>query len=206
MSKTISIKILLTVIILWTSYQSSSAQRNPILDDFSIYKKDGKVFLNWIIASGITCDGIQIFRSADSTNFIQIGSIDGICGSSSSPIPYDFTDVNPLKNSFNYYRLELGNYGYSGIIYIEIIDFESGGFQIRPNPITTDAKIYFENKNRQECNLKIYNISGIEIFFAKTNEEFFQFNSTLLKSGIYLFTISYSGNLQITQGKLIVQH
>ncbi len=87
------------------------AQHNPIPGNFSLFENNGKVYLNWSIVSGSTCNGIQIYRSTDSVMFTQVGNIPGICGSSSSAISYNFIDDNPVKNKVNYYRLELGNNG-----------------------------------------------------------------------------------------------
>ena len=206
MSKTNSIKYFLTGIILWACVQNSFAQHNPILDNFSVFENNGKVFLNWAITLGSTCNGIQIYRSADNTNFIKIGDIAGICGSSSSPTPYNFTDNNPEKNKINCYRLELGGNGSSEILSLEIIDIASGGFQIRPNPVSTEAKIYFDNNKKQEHQFMLYNMSGISVLTTTTKEDFFLLNSVLLQSGIYLFTISTNENLPTIQGKLLVQH
>ncbi|MDP2208521.1 MAG: T9SS type A sorting domain-containing protein [Bacteroidota bacterium] len=100
----------------------------------------------------------------------------------------------------------MGNQGYSQIVSVEIIDIENSGYQIRPNTVSTEAKIYFDNSIKQEHQLTLYNMSGISVFTTTTKEDFFQLNSTLLESGIYLFTISTNGNLPITQGKLLVQH
>ena len=206
MKSATTIKYLLFAMFFSIAATKVFAQHNPILDNFSIFENNGKVFLNWTITSGSTCNGIQIYRSTDSTNFIQVGDIAGVCGSSSSPTPYNFTDDNPIKNSINCYRLELGGNGSSQILSVEIIDIASGGFQIRPNPIITDAKIYFDNNKKEEHHFTLYNMSGIAFLTTTTKESFFQLNATLLQSGIYFFTISTNENLPTAQGKLLVQH
>ena len=206
MKTTVSKQIFLLPFLILFSSTFAFAQHNPILDNFSVFENNGKAFLNWTITSGSTCNGIQIFRSSDNMNFIQVGEIIGICGSSSSPTPYNFTDDNPVKNSINYYRLELGSNGSSEILSIEIIDIASGGFQIRPNPVSAEAKVYFDNNKKQEHQLTLYNLNGVSVFTTTTKEDFFLLDSVLLQSGIYLFTISTNGNLPTAQGKLLVQH
>ena len=206
MKITNAIKYFLIALLTSSAISKSFAQHNTILDNFSVSENNGKVFLNWTITSGSTCNGIQIYRSTDGKQFTQIGSIAGVCGSSSAPKPYDFTDNNPVKNSINCYRLELGGNGSSEILSLEIIDIASGGFQIRPNPITAEAKIYFDNDKKLEHQLTLYNMSGVSVFTTATKESFFLLNSVLLQSGIYLFTISTNGNLPTAQGKLLVQH
>ncbi|MBK6988850.1 MAG: T9SS type A sorting domain-containing protein [Bacteroidetes bacterium] len=188
-----------------TSY-SCFAQTHPILSRFIVSEINGRAFLSWSIIAGSTCDGIQIYRSVDSANFSRIGEIAGVCGSVSFEEPYDFTDNDPIKNSINYYRLDLGNQGFSQIVSVEIIDIESFGYQIRPHPAITEAKIYFDNSTLKEYQLTIYTINGIEVFSTATKEDFFQLNTSLLQSGLYLFAISISGNLPSVKGKLLVQH
>ncbi|MBA2421837.1 MAG: hypothetical protein H0V61_01240 [Chitinophagales bacterium] len=45
------------------------AQHNLILGNFSLFQSNGKVYLNWYIVSGSSCNGIQIYRSTDSVMF-----------------------------------------------------------------------------------------------------------------------------------------
>ena len=201
-----SINLFLTSIFLYACIQSTFAQSHPILGKFYISENEGDVYLNWSIIEGSTCNGIQIYRSTDSTNFSQIGEIYGVCGSVSFEQPYDFTDNNPVKNKVNYYRLELGNQGFSQIVSVEIIDIESNGYQIRPHPANSETKIYFDNNTNREQQLILYNMNGIEVFTSTTKEDFFLLKTSFLQSGLYFFTISISGNPPTAQGKLLVQH
>lgn len=199
-------RIFLLLLLLSQPTKIIVAQSHPILGKFYISETEGSVFLSWSIIAGSTCNGIQIFRSTDSTNFSQIGEIYGVCGSVDFEQPYDFTDNNPVKNKVNYYRLELGSQGFSQVVSVEIIDIESNGYQIRPHPANTETKIYFDNNKKQEYQLILYNMNGIEVFTTTAKEDFFLLNTSLLQSGLYLFTISISGNPPTAQGKLFVQH
>jgi hypothetical protein len=185
--------------------QFAFAQHNPVLDNFLIVENNGTVFLHWIIKSGSTCNGIQIFRSTDGKQFTEIGSIAGICGGNSSPTPYDFTDNNPVKNSTNYYRLELGGNGTSEVLSLEIIDIATGGYQIRPNPVSTNAKIYFDNNKKAEHQFVLYNISGKIVTSITTKEDFFDLNASNLFSGLYFFSISNDNYTEKVKGKIIIQ-
>ena len=154
------IRQIISFTLLFFLFHSSSGQNNTILDSFTAIEIDGTVFLKWIISSGSTCNGINIFRSDDTVGFMQIGRIDGICGDPGSPQPYDFIDEHPLKNKVNYYRLELGTKGYSEIISIEIIDLEKNNYQVRPNPVSDQARIYFDLDENESYILTVYNIQG----------------------------------------------
>lgn len=184
---------------------ASFAQKSPILGSFSISENKETVFLNWQIVAGSNCNGIQIWRSLDSLYFTQIGFIPGICGNISTPQDFSFTDRNPVKNKINYYRLELGNTGPSEILSIEIIDIENG-YQIRPNPVSDFAKIYFYNNTNHLFQLTIFNLNGAEILRTETKKDFFELSAQGIPSGIYLFTIGTAGSLPKAKGKIIVQH
>jgi hypothetical protein len=184
----------------------ANAQSNPILDDFSILANNRKVYLNWIIKSGSTCNGIQIFRSANNSSFKEIGNIAGICGSVSSATPYNFVDQNPEKNTINFYRLELGNNGTSQTLSIEIIDIEKEGSQVRPNPVYNEAKIYFNNNTKVLNYLSVYNLSDKLIDELSSKENFFEIDSTNYSNGIYFFKIINKEKIIISKGKFIVAH
>ncbi|MBK7683934.1 MAG: T9SS type A sorting domain-containing protein [Bacteroidetes bacterium] len=200
MKKNYSILLLLFIT------QFASAQHNSVLDNFTVNIFSGKVLLNWIITSGSTCNGIQIYRSTDGKPFVEIGSIAGVCGSTSSPKQYDFTDVKPVKNSINCYRLELGGNGTSEVLSLEIIDIAAGGYQIRPNPVSTNAKIYFDNNKKEEHQFVLYNLSGTIVTTIITKEDFFDFNAINLISGLYLFAISNDSFTEKARGRILVQH
>ena len=198
-------KLLLLFFILFAWIKSFS-QNNPILDSFKAINNNGKVYLNWVISSGSTCSGIQIYRSTDSQQFEIIWDIPGVCGSSSSPQAYDFTDINPVKNRINYYRLELGGNGSSEIVSVEIIDINDGGFQIRPNPVSEKARIYFANDKNRLHYLWFHSVNGTCISSMSSKEDYFDFDSSDFSNGLYLFTITNDeGTIQI-KDKILVQH
>ena len=203
--KSIANKFLLLICSFLCGVSVSFAQSNPILARFQVSETNGTVFLSWAITQGSTCNGIQILRSTDSINFIGIGSIPGICGSTSFEQPYNFIDENPVKNKANYYRLSLGGSGFSEILSVEIIALENNGYQIRPNPITANALIYFSNEKNQEHQLVVSNLRGNKIFTATTKQNFFELNTASISSGVYAFTISLTGDTPKAKGKFVVK-
>jgi len=180
-------------------------QQSVILDSFEAFVIDDQVYLDWVISAGNSCNGTKIFRSIDTLQFTQIGNIEGICGNPASPQPFRFIDENPIRNSINYYRLELGVTGFSKIVSIEVIPLSDDGFQVRPNPATTYTKIYFNNSKKESTQLFLYNINGSQVTTITTQEHYFNLNVSNLQSGMYLFTISSQSGAYLTKGKLIVQ-
>jgi hypothetical protein len=176
-----------------------------ILNNFNAFEAEGNVTLQWVIKSGSTCNGISIFRSTDGINFEIIGDIQGVCGNLSQPEPYSFVDVSPIKNAINCYKLELGNYGFSESVKIEIIDLAANGYQIRPHPVTTESKIYFQNKSFENFQLKLFDLNGKQIYNATTSTDFFVVNAAYLTSGMYFFRISDMNEAIRVSGKLVTR-
>jgi len=193
--------------IIYLSFTSSCiSQLSTIVENFTAFENNGKIDLNWFISSGNTCSGIKIYRSADSTNFELIGTIEGVCGSISTRSPYNFSDESPLKNSYNRYKLELGGSGFSEIVSVEIIDKGQTGYQIRPNPVSTNTKLYFDNLIKSEHQLEIYNLQGIKILTLSTQEDYFLINSLGFQSGIYHFVLLSTAQPSKINGTFFVQH
>jgi len=179
------------------------SQTHPLLDNFYIVESNGSVVLNWTIKGGSTCNGIQIYRSSDSLNFYQIEDIAGVCGSSSTPQPYNFTDNSPVKNKTNYYRLELGQEGFTSVISIEIIEVGRNGNQVRPNPAKDNARIYFNNTKSEASNLFLYESSGTILLSQTSDSDYFDLNLSGISSGTYVFII-YQTDRLVTTGRIII--
>ncbi|MCK9451866.1 MAG: T9SS type A sorting domain-containing protein [Bacteroidales bacterium] len=181
------------------------AQDLPYLNSFSLAEINGKVYLQWIIASGNTCDGVRVYRSTDAENFEQIGQIAGICGSPFSSVSYDYWDTLPLLNTTSYYHLELGNLGFSATQAIQLFDFSKKSYQIIPHPTTADANIYFENSLYETFGLHVFNQNGKLVYDAKTSSNNFELNPAQLDAGFYVFYISNNTGTNTIKGKLIAK-
>ncbi len=199
-----SIRIILFSIFIYVSAENALGQINPILGHFYASEQNGVVILSWEIIAGSTCNGIQIFRSTDDLNYVQINDIPGICGNISFAQDYIFEDINAVKNKTNFYKLKLGTSGYSPVISVEIIDINTSGYQIRPNPVRENSKIYFTNETNSESLITIYDFKGAEVYTNRTQNNYFDIDGSLFNSGIYIFTISIPENRSITTGKLVI--
>ena len=182
------------------------AQADTLLGKFSLSESNGQVAISWQMLAGNTCNGIQIFRSINGTDFSRIGVIPGICGSVSEPVNYFFTDTMPIQNAINYYYLEFGGFGATQVIAIEIINMGEDGYHLRPHPFQNTGTIYFESSGGQEYILHIYDLNGKEILVDKTSDNHFEVITSDFIPGQYIFTISGSVNRGRIKGKLLVQH
>lgn len=168
----------------------SSQQEHPILNYFNVNLVSNKVFLNWEIQGGNQCNGINIFRSSDGLNFENIGDIQGVCGGGSTPESYSFTDNSPLNNSYNYYRIELGNQGFSSTDSVLYVSLNEHGYNILRDVDTKLITVKVNNSSSKELMLELYNINGQKLRNINSYDgEFFQIDLNSLNSGIYIFRI-----------------
>lgn len=196
---------LLLIALFCVSATDTLAQDLPYLNSFSLSEINGKVYLQWIIASGNTCDGVYVYRSADGENFEEIGKIGGICGSPYSAVSYDYWDSLPLLNTTSYYRLELGNLGFSDILAVQLFDFSKNPYQIIPHPATAETVIYFDNPSLELFTLQIFYQNGQQLYEAQTASREFKLKQAQLDAGLYVFVIRNSKGTTSIKGKLIAR-
>lgn len=207
MSKTKNILILMLVAMSSVIHAQHDDPGHSILDKFNVYEVGGTVYISCIISAGRTCNGIDVLRSEDSLIYKSVGHIDGVCGNSYTPVPYNFTDKNPIKNKPSYYKLELGGYGYSEALSINIIDTKAFGFQVRPNPARERTVIYFDNDFNDDYELTLFNANGSKVVTKVTSTNQFPLELSAFKNGIYFFIINKINATQDpVQGKLMIQH
>ena len=161
-----------------------------------------KVQLNWRTVSEINNAGFDIERSTNNQNFKKIGFVNG---SKNSVIiqKYEFIDdlnnltyTEPFSDKL-YYRLKQidfdGNYYYSKTISVDAPSIF--GVAIYPNPFNETLNVAINSTiSNQNCEVKIINISGLELLtknFTTNNKQFvFEMNEVKsLNSGIYFIRI-----------------
>lgn len=174
------------------------------LSNFYLIPNNKEVLMYWTIDSGPTCNGITVWHSSDSINYEEIGSIGGVCGSSSSAIPYNFTDTSPLLNSVNYYKLRLGYAQFTEVKTITIKFTEPGKLYVYPNPSINQTKIEFNNDRNKQFSLTVTNSIG-NIIYKKESvvESEILLDTSSWNSGTYYITLTdNSGN--VLKEKLII--
>lgn len=190
----------LLFIALYTS--DLSAQEHPILSYFKAAVFNGQVVLTWNIEGGNTCNGITIFHSNDSINYDIIGEIPGICGAVSDSEPYRFTDVDPAKNQLNYYKLQLGNQGFTSPLEILFYETTESGFYFYPNPSSELLYVYVD-PSYQNSIIEIYDALGKKVISRAVNPGTMStFSAELFEAGSYIIRL-LDGTIVIGSEKLI---
>lgn len=197
---------LIPLFLLFIWMTTAKAQEISILESFTGYEKGGDVYLNWVISAGNTCNGILIYRAINNLPFEKVGEIPGVCGNSSSSQAFDFIDTDPVVNSKNNYRLDLGGNEISNTVTVEIIDIANAGYQLRPNPVSGNVQVYFDNMNRKLHQLLMYDLNGLLLATFISDTRYFSIDLNTYPNGQYFFSITnQEGEIQ-SGGKLLVQH
>jgi Secretion system C-terminal sorting domain len=195
----------LPIIIAFLNTNLLGSQVNSALGRFTATEVNDLVLLQWEMNSGNVCQGIEIFRSEDSLDFVHIGHISGICGSISEPVPFEYTDLSPVVNKKSYYKIQLGLLGSSQIISTYVSKPGVDGFLLKPNPVNDIATIEFNNDNGGLTNLKLFDIKRNLILEKETRSQSIILDLGLYDAGLYLFTINKESG-EVIKGKILVVH
>ena len=189
--------LLLLLFFLLFSGLSIKAQPHSLLQEFSGFQKDDQLVLRWTFRAGSLCEGTRIERSTDGLIYREIGQIPGFCGSPDSPVTYSFVDSFPRINSINYYRLELGNYGYTSSIPVEYMNIGEYGFVV----LSTNAgqtEILFENIPGRSGTAIIYSGDGKRISEVGINGRRISLPSGRFSPGVYLLLLAFSDDTSVS--------
>ncbi len=170
---------------------------------FNVSQNENDVYLSWKIDRGSTCDGTDIERSFDSTQFDRVGSIYGVCGSADFAQSFSFIDIRPIPNSINYYRLLFGGRQYSNILAIYFVSFNNFGYSVKNN--TNNTTIYFLNNSLKSLKFTLADMNGRilsevdEIIDSKV-----EFDNNNLHHGFYVFMLTDERGNKLQRGKIFI--
>ena len=196
-------KVLLIVAIVSLFQTDSIAQvYSPYVKDFKAQAIDGKLYLSWTTRAGFTCTDIHIEVSRDSLDhFERKGTYYGVCGDASEK-DYTYVLDNPIYNSLNYLKLQLGNYGYSYVI-SELVIYVQSEVLILPHPATTASVFHFKNKSNDDLEILFYSSNGELITTIHTIEESINLSNIHLKRGFIIYEIRRKDAAPV-RGKFLV--
>jgi len=185
-----------------TGSGTSCSQALPVeMTSFSASANNNNIILSWQTAYEENNSGFEIYRSTSNSGqiWVDIGFVKGN-GTKNTPSKYIYTD-NKLSKGKYYYRLKQidnnGNTQYYNLNnFVEIVPgnkFELS--QNYPNPFNPVTKIDFVIPYDSKVSLRIYDISGREVYTIINNElktadnYSVSFNASNLSSGIYFYKL-----------------
>lgn len=195
-------QIVISSILIFSSVLSNAQKIN--IANFYLNQDNKEVLLSWTIDAGPTCNGITVWHSIDSVNYSEVGNIAGVCGSTSSSIPYNFKHESPVINKTNYYKLRLGYSQFSEVRFLHLEFIEPGKIIIKPNPSTDNVSIAFNNDKNETFSLTIINSAGLKVFESTgIRENAISINTSSFDNGNYYILLMDSGG-RIIKEKLLI--
>ena len=162
------------------------------LKSFTAVKADKQVQLTWITASEQNNLGFDVERSANGTDFITIGFVNGN-GTTTQENTYYFTDPSPLAGK-NYYRLkQIDIDGKPTYTEIRSVEMDKVGQRVTLFPNPSRSSITIRNiKNGSQ--LAIYNSQGNLILRKIANNYQELISVEKLATGVYMLQITDKDN------------
>lgn len=161
----------------------------------AVLQSNKTVQLIWKTASEVNNKNYLLQRSADGSNFTDIGTIAAKSGSGEKV--YVFTDDKPLLQSANYYRLLQVDVD-GKITELGVRSVRTGGktaFSIYPNPATTSILITQSTVVGKTVTIQLLSLDGKPVFSKKMTPASEQFTVALpaVSKGQYFIRITGEG-------------
>lgn len=154
-----ALSILGSIVLLCAPPLLSQDPGNEILESFSAIQVGNTIQIDFSVKGGASCQGAILQRSSEGDVFENVAYIQGICGGTEFTEFYTLKDDDPLLNRTNFYRVELGNAGYSAVIGVDFVQLEDN-YRVYPQPSRNWAVIKFDNPTQMPFVLSIYTLTG----------------------------------------------
>lgn len=147
-----------------------------VYDDYFLFQQNNVVLIHWTVKSGSLCNGTTVYRKNPGGSDVEVAYIEGICGSDVEDVSYSVFDSDPLLNSDNTYYIQFGFGEYSEAKTINVRYLDPKELYISPNPVTTEAKIEWNDEFHEIYTLEVINQYGQKV----TERTEIQGNSVIL--------------------------
>ena len=177
---------------------SAQNEYHPFVKKFKAEATEERVFL-----TSFTCQDIHIKVSGDSVDYFETkGTYFGICGDAAEK-DYSFILENPIYNTLNYLRLELGSYGYSYTISVLVIK-AGNNILVVPHPVAAISILNYQNPLHERVQLDFYDRTGQLILTIASIDNKIAIGELSLPMGIVFYHLRGSGTLN-KRGRLIIE-
>jgi hypothetical protein len=133
------------------------------LGSFEVMKSGNNAVLNWTTLTETNSDRFEIERSFDGINFSVVGAVQA-AGNSNDLRSYQFVDPITTGAKIIYYRLKTvdidAKSSLSKIVALRLNGASVTGFNVYPNPFTSDLKMQIVSEKETVVTLRISNALG----------------------------------------------
>lgn len=193
---------------------STNSVNTPLpvsLIEFTGSPENNDVALEWVTANEVNSDYFAIERSADASQFLEVGTVKA-AGNSQARLTYHFLDQKPLSG-INYYRLrkvdQNGAFEHTPTISVKS-DQLSAQLSLYPNPGTGKFVLNIEGGERNaKIEVQVCDAQGAVVYDHKwiantsNNTNYLIELSETVSKGVYFCIVSINGVKQTL--KLVVE-
>lgn len=179
---------LLLVTLLWSA-QAVAQSEHPFIARFELIELDGLVRVEWTLAGGNTCNGMDVERSLDGTFFEAVHRIPGICGDPNAEVSYEWVDAEPAELSTLYYRIRLGSDGISSVKQVRFEQLVETQILAYPVPCSSELNVLLNVPLNEQVELRIYSADGREVILYQGIGKAHQLAVGQLALGRYSFRV-----------------
>jgi len=143
------------------------------LSAFNVQARNGGSLLKWTTLSEQNTSYFSVRRSQNGTNFKEIGRVSAK-GNSTSEINYEFTEINPGKQSYYYYNLEVvDNDGRREFSETKLLKIPQRNpkliVSLSPNPVSKAGHLMltFNADKEGSMDVQVVNSNGLAVIITK---------------------------------------
>lgn len=173
------------------------------LKSFAVQKAGNSTRLSWTTAQEINSREFVIERSTNSRTWNSIATV-AAAGNSVMERTYYYVDNDPAKG-INFYRIRLvdADNQFSNTDTKSVLFSNIDVVLITPNPASSFVNIYMSKNDNSLAQVFITDANGRLVETIRTNEQVYQYNTSRLNKGVYIFKVMNNGNS--SSQKVIIQ-
>lgn len=192
------------LLLLFMSLSGGLNAQTVILSRFSATTTSSGVLLSWTLDAGSLCNGIRVFRGADSIDIAEIHHIPGVCGDLSKAVTYSFQDSLPPESTTYFYRLELGPRNFSQALAVSFNAIANNSARWQPHPVVFPAKLVYRSTKEGISTLQLLNLHGQPLWEDQSENGEFVLQQVQIQRGTYIWRLYLPDNSGLLTGKLII--
>jgi Secretion system C-terminal sorting domain len=184
------------------------------ISNFSAYKQNQSVLLQWIAANDQNSYDYEIQYSKNGTDFSGVANMPSATAAAGTVSEYQYQyNLDPSDVGQLYFRIKRtdasGNVSYSIVKVVELDSSGSMGIQTYPNPVVSSVTVLFNEKQTGNFVLELVNISGQvlqqnSIALSNSNTGSFNVNNHPAKGLYFLRATNIANNKQYLT-KIIIE-
>ncbi len=133
---------------------------HPFIESFTLTVQEGRVQVDWVMKGGTSCDGSEVERSVNGSDFTPVHRIEGICGDPNVPVPFSWADEDPVELSTLSYRIVFGSQGRSSVKSVRFDQLLASDQRFYPSPTSGSATLLLNVPASAKVDLMIADASG----------------------------------------------